>query len=68
MDVKCMIKDYLAERIHNTNDGSDGVKLESVHGHGDQVRLTSGNGVSCVVDIEELISAATKCRLNSIGR
>ena len=64
MDVKVTIKDYLAEKMHQ--DGA--VRLESVYGHGDQVRITSDNGVSCVVDIDELLSAANKCKLNSIGR
>jgi hypothetical protein len=64
MDVKCIIGDYLAEKMNK--DGS--VRLESISGHGDQVRITSDNGVSCVVDIDDLISAAQKCKLNSIGR
>ena len=64
MDVKCIIIDYLAEKMNK--DGS--VRLESIPGHGDQVRITSDNGVSCVVDIDDLISAAQKCKLNSIGR
>lgn len=64
MDVVCIICDYLAAKM-NTK-GS--VKLESIAGHGDQVRITSDNGVSCVVDIDDLISAAQKCKLNSNGR
>lgn len=64
MDVICVIRDYLAAKINK--DGS--VRFESIAGHGDQVRITSDNGVSCVVDIDDLISAAQKCKLNSNGR
>lgn len=64
MEVGCIIKDYLAEKINNH--GS--VKLESVFARGDQVRITSENGVSCIVDIDDLISAANKCKLDCNGR
>lgn len=64
MDVKCTIADLMAAKLNRVGE----VKLESVSAHGDQVRITSDNGVSCIVDIDELISAAQKCKLNSIGR
>lgn len=54
MEVKCVIRDFLAEKLGTRKD----VILESVPSHGDQVRITSENGVSCVVSIDELVSAA----------
>lgn len=62
MEVKCVIRDYLAEKLGTRKD----VVLESVPSHGDQVRITSENGVQCVVSIDELISAAQKCHLHTI--
>ena len=63
MDVKCTINDFLAEKMSKVGE----VKLESVPTHGDKVRLTSGNGVSCIVNISDLISAAERCRID-IGK
>ena len=62
MEVKCTIRDYLAEKLGQKKD----VVLESVAGHGDQVRITTENGVTCVVGIDELISAANRCKLNCL--
>ena len=60
MEVRCVIRDYLAEKLGQKKD----VVLESVPAHGDQVRITTENGVQCVVGVDELISAAQKCKLN----
>ena len=62
MEVRCVIRDFLAEKLGQKKD----VVLESVPAHGDQVRITTENGVSCVVDIDELISAAQKCKLTCL--
>ena len=62
MEVRCVISDYLAEKLGQKKD----VVLESVPAHGEQVRITSENGVQCVVSIDELISAAQKCKLHII--
>ena len=63
MEVKCVITDYLAEKLSKVGE----VKLESVIAHGDKVRLTSSNGVSCVVNADELIAAAKRCKLDGMG-
>ena len=62
MEVRCVISDFLAEKLGQKKD----VVLESVTAHGNQVRITTENGVQCVVNIDELISAAQKCKLNMI--
>ena len=62
MEVRCVIRDYLAEKLGARKD----VVLESVPSHGDQVRITTENGVQCVVSIDELVSAAQKCHLHTI--
>lgn len=66
MDVKCIIGDFLAAKLNHVGE----VTIESVYGHGDQARITSENGVACIVDIDELVSAATKCKIqhNLVGR
>jgi len=64
MEVKVTISDYLAAKLNKIGE----VRLESVISHGNQVRISSDNGVSCVVDIDDLVSAATKCKLDEKGR
>ena len=62
MEVRCVISDFLAEKLGQKKD----VVLESVTAHGNQVRITTENGVQCVVNIDELVSAAQKCKLSMI--